>query len=115
MGTRVTQFRYYKDGHKNNYPQWKWSSYCAADNFRKYSPIMAIGIQTLPGTKIYLNGSTNPIIIGSNGIFELDVRNTSASISSIRVDQNSMNLIQKLQNGYFIMDMVYEEQKEIEV
>ena len=115
MATRMLQFRYYYDGNENNNPNWKWQLYCTANSFKKYSPITAIGVQTLPGTKIYLNGSITPIIIGNSGIFELDVANTSATINNFRVDQESMKLIRDLQNGYIIIDIVYEEQKEVDV
>lgn len=122
MSTRMTQFRYYADGNPNNCPYrketdkgWNWSYYCTSENFKKYSPILSLGVQTLPGTKIYINNSYNPIIIGSSGIFELDVTNTSASINNIRVDEESMKLIKDLPDGYIIIDMVYEEQEDIEV
>jgi hypothetical protein len=36
-------------------------------------PIVQLGIQSVPGTKFYLNGSNNPIIIGNTGIYELDL------------------------------------------
>ena len=111
MATRITQFRYYAEGNENNYPQdFSWPSYCSQETFKKYSPILQLGIQTLPGTRIYLNSGISPIIIGATGIFELDVTNTSASIHGIRVDQQSMELIRDLENGYFIMDIVYGDQ-----
>lgn len=108
MATRITQFRYYAEGNENNFPQENsWPSYCSQETFKKYSPILQLGIQTLPGTKIYINSSINPIIIGATGIFELDVTNTSASINGLRVDQTSMELIRDLPNGYLIIDLVY--------
>ena len=115
---RMIQFRYYDDNNPNNNSgafgeKWSWRDYCTSQNFKKYSPILAIGIQTLPGTKIYLNSSINPIIIGYSGIFELNVENTSVSINNIRVDQKSMELIRDLPNGYIIIDMVYEDQGDI--
>ena len=38
-------------------------------------PIVQLGIQTLPGTKFYLNNSIEPIIVGYTGIYELDLDN----------------------------------------
>ena len=111
MAMRMLQFRYYKDNNQNNSPMnWNWTYYCAADTFKSYSPIVSIGIQSLPGTKFYLNDSLNPIILGVSGIFELDVSNTSATINNLRIDQKSMDLIRTLDNGFLIIDIVYEEQ-----
>lgn len=115
MATRMAQFRYYKDGASNNFPDWTWTRYCTSESFKKYSPIISLGIQTIPGTKFYLNSSLKPIIVGNSGIFELDVKNTSATINNIRIDQDSMELLKNLPNGYLIIDIVYEEQKEMNV
>lgn len=111
MANRITQFRYYSEDNPNNYPiDNSWASYCTQETFKKYSPIMQLGIQTLPGTRIYLNSGITPIIIGSTGVFELDVSNTSATITGLRVDQYDMELIKNLPNGYIIIDLVYGEQ-----
>ena len=49
-----------------------------------YSPIIHLGIQTLPGTKIYLNGFYDaPIIIGATGIYELDLEGTTGLIDRV--------------------------------
>ena len=48
--------------------------------------------------------------MGVSGIFELDISNTSATINSLRIDQESMDLIRTLENGYLIIDIIYEEQ-----
>lgn len=113
---RMLQFRYYADNNKNNYPlDWNWTQYCSSNTFKKYSPIVSIGIQTLPGTKFYLNGSLNPIIIGVSGIFELDVTNTSTTINNLHIDQKSMELIKNRENGYLIIDLIYEEQGGLKV
>ena len=110
MATKIAQFRYYSDNNINNYPKnWSWAIYCEAQAFKAYSPIMQLGIQTLPGTRLYINSSTTPVIVGSTGIFELDVTNTSASIASIRIEQASMQKLRELDNGYLIIDIVYEE------
>lgn len=111
MATRITQFRYYAEDNKNNFPSKNtWASYCTQETFKKYTPIMQLGIQTLPGTKFYLNSAITPIIVGSTGVFELDVTNTTASITGLRIDQGSMELIRDLPNGYLIIDLVYGEQ-----
>lgn len=113
MASRVTQFRYYAEKNANNYPaDLTWPGYCTQATFKKFSPIMQLGIQTLPGTKIYLNSSLEPIVIGSSGVFELDVTGTTAVITGLRVEQNSMEQIRDLPNGYIIIDMVYGDQGE---
>lgn len=110
MASRVTQFRYYAEGNVNNYPELSWPNYCTQETFKKFSPITQLGIQTLPGTRIFLNSSLEPIIIGTSGIFELDVSSTTAVITGLRVEQQSMELIRDLPNGYIIIDMVYGDQ-----
>jgi hypothetical protein len=44
MATRMAQFRYYKDGAANNFPDWTWTRYCTSESFKKYSPIISLGI-----------------------------------------------------------------------
>ena len=113
MATRVEQFRYYAQGNDNNYPSnWAWPAYCTVQTFRDKSPIYQLGIQTLPGTKLYINSSITPIVIGSSGIFELNVTDTSASITSFRIEQESMKRIDEEKNGYLIIDMVHGEQED---
>ena len=108
--SRMIQLRYYKEGSANNYPSdITWPEFCTQETFRKYNPITQLGIQALPGTRFYINSGINPIIIGGSGIFELDVTNTSASITSLRMDQKSMELIRDLETGYLIIDLVYGE------
>ena len=81
--------------------------YCNETSFSYFAPIEQLGIQTLPGTKFYLNQSEEPIIIGGTGIYELDLRNTTAILSSLRFDAKSMDIIDKVDNGYLIIDIVY--------
>ena len=64
--------------------------------------IYEIGIQTLPGIKINLNG--NPIIIGKTGIFNLNTKDF-ASISSIGLNED--NLVAFDTNGNINNDMFY--------
>lgn len=111
MANRITQFRYYAEDNENNYPlENSWASYCTQETFKKYSPITQLGIQALPGTRFYINSGITPIIIGSTGVFELNVTNTAASITGLRIDQASMETIKNLPNGYLIIDLVYGEQ-----
>ena len=114
MAKQIAQLRYYSENNPNNWPlNYSWTAYCTATTFKKnYTSISQIGIQTLPGTKIYLNNGHEPIIIGATGIFELDVSNTTATISSVRIDQESMQTIKDNELGYLIIDLVYGKQEE---
>jgi predicted nucleic acid-binding Zn-ribbon protein len=51
-----------------------------------------IGIQTMPGVKFYLNNSIEPIIVGSTGIYELNVENLT-EITALSFDTTSINMI----------------------
>lgn len=74
-------------------------------------PIEKLGIQAIPGTKFYLNSSRKPVIIGSTGIYELDLP-SKVSIDALRFDKNSVDIIK---NGSeeaglgLLIDMVYTE------
>ena len=75
MAKKVKQFRYYNNTSSNNYPSniVNYRSLISGTAFSDFIPIYQLGIQSLPGTKFYLNGATNPIIIGNTGIYELDL------------------------------------------
>lgn len=116
MANKVTQYRYYGNGHPNNYPLNVLSSrFVSGEVFSDILPIFQLGIQTLPGTKFYLNGSPDPIIIGSTGIYELDLQNKT-EISGLRFDQDIFSIIdgdedkniKSMKNAYLIVDVVYE-------
>lgn len=113
---RIAQFRYYSSKGKNaehNYPpQYTYQNFCVNESFAGYNPIRQFGIQTIPGTKIYLNASQNPVVIGSTGIFEIDCQNTTANITTFRVAEDSMKTIDNLENGYLIIDIVYGEEED---
>lgn len=115
MAKRVKQVRYYNNGSQNNYPNSSSGGTVPYDRnlisgtaFSKYVPILQLGIQALPGTKFYLNGSNNPIIIGSTGIYELDLQGLT-EINSLQFDASSIALIQNNANAYLIVDMIYED------
>ena len=111
---KIAQYRYYNAGNENNrYPDDNvktWQSFCANSAFSGI--ISQLGIQTLPGTKIYVNSSTDPIIIGGTGILEIDCRQSTGSIQQFRIDRESMQIIDSLPNGYIVIDMIYSESEE---
>ncbi len=73
--------------------------------------IEQIGIQAAPGTKFYLNDSPDPIIIGSTGIYELDLMDI-AVVTALRFDAESINAMSNNEGNETIpllVDLVYKE------
>ncbi len=81
----------------------------SGDAFLDYTPIIQLGIQALPGTKFNLNANLDPIIIGQSGMYELDLTNSSAILTSLTFEKDSLDQIDKNPDGYLIIDIVYKE------
>lgn len=109
MAKHIMQFRYYNETHGNNQPEdLKASQLVDGTVFAKYLPFTQLGIQALPGTRFYLNDNIEgPIIMGSTGIYELELEGIS-KISSLKFDSKSLDLIAKNTNAYLIIDVIYE-------
>lgn len=94
-----------------NYPpeitQTKLSS---GSIFQNFTPIVKLGIQSIPGTKFRINANLEWIILGINGMYEIDLTNSSASINSLTFDDQSLLNIQNNKNGYLLIDIMYEEE-----
>ncbi len=112
--TKIKQLRFYgkhttevEDNVNINSPYNSATSYCEPTVFSKYAPIQQLGIQALPGTRFYINNNTEPIIIGASGIYEMDLRNSTAIISSVYFAKESMERIDNAENGYLFVDLVY--------
>ena len=110
MVKNIKQFRFYGTDNENNTN--------AASFFKDpgvglnaYMPVVHIGVQTLPGTKIYLNDNLNPIIVGLTGIYELDLEGIS-EITSISFDRDSLSAINNINNAYLIVDAIYNVEEE---
>lgn len=114
MAKKIMQFRYYGENHSNNQPKniskatlGKQTAEIASI-FQGYLPITQLGIQTLPGTRVYLNNNeVGPIIIGSTGIYELELEGIS-EITDIYFDSTSLELIDNNDNAYLIIDIIYD-------
>ena len=78
--------------------------------FSNYTPIIQLGIQSMPGTKFNLNANLDPVIIGASGIYELDLTDSSVALTSITFEKDSLELINKNPDGYLIIDIVYQEE-----
>ena len=115
MSKTIKQYRYYGDGNQHNQPVDTISkeSMYAGDVFisdkmiQELGMITSIGIQGLPGTKIYINESASPILLGMMGTFELDLSNYGF-IYKLQVDYNSASIIENTENGYLIIDAIYD-------
>lgn len=135
MAMRLVQFRYYGINHpnqENNFPRVveregkeRLVLWPEAYTFEKYGNINYIKIQTVPGTRIYLNRSLwnggSPFVVGSTGILEISVRkrvteaekqdpgfDNSLMVSGFALDAQSKETINTLEDGYLIITIAYE-------
>lgn len=110
MARAIKQYRYFNDNNENNQPLNTTSlDYISGAVFEVPScyPILQLGIQTLPGTKFYVNYGIDPIIVGFTGIYELDLEN-QAEIVHLTFDKDSIETIKNNGNGYLIIDILYD-------
>jgi hypothetical protein len=111
---QIYQYRYYGKGNEKNQPSdIAENTLISGSVFTSRIPVLQLGIQSLPGTKFYLNNSLEPIIIGSTGIYELDLQD-EATISAIRFDRESISKINAngINDYYLIVDIVYDDGEE---
>lgn len=109
MAKQIKQFRYYGDGESNNQPNnLTTKELNLGTAFKNITAITQLGIQTLPGIRFRLNNATDPIIIGSTGIYELDLDGI-AEITQLSFEANSLSVIANNPNAYLIIDMICEE------
>ena len=123
MANKIKQFRYYNDTNNlgKNSPSVvtidgadtnvSYTHYVSGVVFGECFPILQFGIQSLPGTKFYLNNGNDPIIIGSTGIYELDLEGQT-EITQIQMDGGSMKTINDNDSAYLIIDIIYDNGKE---
>ena len=113
MSKTIKQYRYYGDGNEHNQPQtitkesmYEGDVFVSDAIIQELGMITNVGIQGLPGTKIYINESASPILLGMMGVFELDVSDYGF-IYSLKVDYSSAEIIENTENGYLIVDAIY--------
>lgn len=108
---QIKQFRYYYSGSTKNYPanfQNYYNKLINGNIFEKTGIISHLGIQGVPGTKFYLNNSSFPIVIGSTGIYELDL-GVVGQIHSIKFDANTLNAYYtSTSQTRLLIDIVYD-------
>lgn len=109
---KVAQFRYYGRNDERNYPLDLFDNNFSNQMLIKYSPLLRLNIQTLPGTKLYFNGSNEPFFIEQTGILDLDLSNKKLKFSGLSLDETSLDTITNLRNGHFIMTIVYDHVEE---
>ena len=78
--------------------------------FDGYTPIIKLGIQSLPGTKFRLNANQDYIMVGGTGLYELDMTQGSGTITSMNFDEISLTNIDENNDAYLLIDMLYEEE-----
>ena len=122
MAKFIRQIRYYGPGDNRNQPQGLTQGELTSGSIFNTTPtILQLGVQSFPGMKFFVNGADGPVIIGSTGIYELNVDGIS-QINSIRFDtteisrignpkvnDNNQNVAKRQTNGlYLIIDYIYE-------
>lgn len=106
MANTIQQYRFYEKSSPKNYMIEDVKDLITGDFLKKKIPIIQLGIQALEGTRFYLNGQTEPIIIGESGIFELELDGVT-EISKIQFDCASLDAIIKDKNATLIIDTIY--------
>lgn len=134
---QIYQYRYYGETyqggadpvpHSQNMPSdLTMNDLASGTAFATRIPIYQLGIQAIPGTKVYINSPNvgKPIVIGKTGIFELDLNDQSV-ITSIRVDKQSLKTMRDINyddvyskssstydenpttEAYLLIDIIYE-------
>ena len=128
---KIYQYRYYGETgsgdsisvHNQNMPiDLTMKDLASGSAFATRIPIYQLGIQAIPGTKVYINSPNvgKPIVIGKTGIFELDLNDQSV-ITSLRVDKASVQTIRDINyqghegnpttEAYLLIDIIYESEE----
>ena len=110
---KIKQYRYYFDpqiGQLNvNYPNDLVAAKLGKDNtiFSDGRIIYQLGIQALPGIKFYINDSDYPVIIGTTGLFEIEL-SSGMQINKLYFDEGSLQLIADNPSAVLIIDTIEE-------
>ena len=109
MAKQIKQFRFYNQKSSKNYPSnITMANLASGSIFSSYMPVVQLGIQSLPGTKFYLNNNTHSVIVGLTGTYELNL-NGKAEITALQFDNESLNATRLNNNAYIIVDIVYDD------
>ena len=109
MAKSVVQFRYFGELNEKNYPVTiTKAKLMSGVIFDDYTPIIKLGIQSLPGTEFRLNANQDYIMIGGVGLYELDMTQGTGVVTSINFDEMSLTNIDENQDAYLLIDILYE-------
>lgn len=121
MIREVYQFRYYGENndknyhpgmkHKEDYTKINAENLQFGTAFQEYMPVRQLGVQSIPGTKFYLNDSISPIVIGSTGIYEIEL-NSLVEIQRLSFDPESIQAVQQSPTFFIIVDILCEKENE---
>lgn len=110
MAKQIKQYRFFGPGDNKNYPATiKQEQLIVGDIFfngNDLHSITELGIQAYPGTKFFLNDSTDYVLIGSSGRYELHLTD-GYEITSLRFDEESVKNMPWESSAYIIVDAVY--------
>lgn len=112
MNQSFAQFIYCSPNSEHNFPrnltaeELITGAFLYRDTRTKDKTVSQLGINALPGTKLYLNGGQTPIIVGFTGLFEIDL-SAGGAITGIKVDEKSIREIERNNSAYLIIDVAY--------
>lgn len=104
MAYRFAQVRYNQDG--SDMSNTIASDMVSGAVFENYQSIVQLGIQAPPGTKFYLGGNDNALIVGSSGVFQLNLKDKT-TFTGIKFDKTSIDFVQENNSSYIIIDILY--------
>lgn len=100
---RVKQIIYNPNGDNRN-------DFISGNAFKKYLPIVQLGIQSVPGVTFRVNGSTDDgVRIGLTGIYELELSD-NVYINSLAFDAPSLAMIDSSNTNKIVVDILYEKE-----
>lgn len=110
MTKKIKQFRYYGERNSLNYPNTISKIKLQSGTiFDDTVPIIQLGIQALPGTRFRINSNIDWIVMGNTGIYEIDLANSSALITSLQFEPDSLEVVDQCEDAYLIVDILYQE------
>ena len=115
---KIYQYRYYGEDNDNNTTKYDTGAKIGYSDLvsgtfldPNKTPIVQLGIQSVPGGEFLINGSGDSIILGSTGIYELEL-GAEAEITSIKVMPATVKLVNDNANAYLLIDIMYEAEDE---
>ena len=106
MVQNYKQIVFYNNNSSENSAGVNTTNLISGDAFKEYLPLFQLGVQTIPGTKLYLNGNVNPVIVGFTGLLAIDL-SEGGSITEIKFDAASIANINDNNSAILVVDMAY--------